>query len=169
MTASTGAYLTNPNYKAIVGDFSQIRWGVQREVPVELIRFGDPDGLGDLKRKNQIALRLEMQFGFAIMDTERLRHRQERHERVLIVVRLLAPSGSVVNVSDEKAARLGWPRYVPESAPEPSAQEQAEADQARALAEAKAQAKQSAEHSRPMNPPPPPPRGALSTASLPKP
>ena len=66
-----GAYASsNPNVKAIVGDFSQLRWGVQRSVPVELIRFGDPDGDGDLKRKNQIALRLEVVYGWAIMDTD---------------------------------------------------------------------------------------------------
>lgn len=51
--------------RAIVGDFQNgIRWGVQRELPVELIRFGDPDGQGDLKRNNQIALRLEIVYGW---------------------------------------------------------------------------------------------------------
>lgn len=51
--------------RAILGDFQNgIRWGVQRELPVELIRFGDPDGQGDLKRKNQIALRLEIVYGW---------------------------------------------------------------------------------------------------------
>lgn len=53
--------------KAIVGDFTNgIRWGVQRNLPVELIRFGDPDGQGDLKRKNQIALRLEIVYGWYV-------------------------------------------------------------------------------------------------------
>jgi hypothetical protein len=51
--------------RGILGDFRNgIRWGVQRELPVELIRFGDPDGQGDLKRKNQIALRLEIVYGW---------------------------------------------------------------------------------------------------------
>lgn len=51
--------------RAIVGDFvNGVRWGVQRELPVELIRFGDPDGQGDLKRNNQIALRLEIVYGW---------------------------------------------------------------------------------------------------------
>lgn len=55
------------NVRAIVGDFKQgIRWGVQRNLPVELIRFGDPDGQGDLKRKNQIALRLEIVYGWYV-------------------------------------------------------------------------------------------------------
>ncbi|WP_347031729.1 phage major capsid protein [Brevibacterium paucivorans] len=53
--------------RAIVGDFTNgVRWGVQRELPVELIRFGDPDGQGDLKRSNQIALRLEIVYGWHV-------------------------------------------------------------------------------------------------------
>lgn len=63
---------------AIVGDFAGgIRWGVQRNIPLELIRFGDPTGDGDLKRMNQVALRLEIVYGwyvfadrFAIIQTD---------------------------------------------------------------------------------------------------
>lgn len=52
---------------AIVGDFQNgIRWGVQRNLPLELIQYGDPDGQGDLKRKNQIALRLEIAYGWYV-------------------------------------------------------------------------------------------------------
>lgn len=58
---------TDTGVRAIVGDFqNRIRWGVQRQIPVELIRFGDPDGQGDLKRKNQIALRLEIVYGWYV-------------------------------------------------------------------------------------------------------
>ena len=53
--------------RAIVGDFvNGLRWGVQRDLPIELIRYGNPDGQGDLKRKNQIALRLEIVFGWYV-------------------------------------------------------------------------------------------------------
>lgn len=53
--------------RAITGDWQGgIRWGVQRQLPVEVIRYGDPDGQGDLKRKNQIALRLEIVFGWYV-------------------------------------------------------------------------------------------------------
>lgn len=53
--------------RAILGDFRNgIRWGVQRELPIELIRYGDPDGQGDLKRQNQIALRLEIVYGWYV-------------------------------------------------------------------------------------------------------
>lgn len=71
VTVSTGAYrTTNPNVKAIAGDFTAFRWGVQVNVPLELIEFGDPDGLGDLKRQNQIAIRAEVVYGIGIMSTD---------------------------------------------------------------------------------------------------
>lgn len=53
--------------RGIVGDFANgLRWGIQRDLPLELIRYGDPDGQGDLKRKNQIALRLEVVYGWYV-------------------------------------------------------------------------------------------------------
>lgn len=53
--------------RAILGDFQNgIRWGVQRDLPVEIIRYGDPDGQGDLKRQNQFALRLEIVYGWYV-------------------------------------------------------------------------------------------------------
>lgn len=71
VTPSTGAYrTTNPNVKAIAGDFSAFRWGVQVNVPLELIEYGDPDGLGDLKGQNQIAIRSEVVYGIGILSTD---------------------------------------------------------------------------------------------------
>lgn len=72
-TISGGAYATtNPNVKAIVGDFTNgIRWGVQRNIPIEQILYGDPDNTGqDLKGANQIALRAEVVYGIAIFSTD---------------------------------------------------------------------------------------------------
>lgn len=58
---------TDTRARAIVGDFTNgLRWGIQKDIPVELIHFGDPDGQGDLKRKNQIALRLELVYGWYV-------------------------------------------------------------------------------------------------------
>lgn len=54
------------NVKGFVGDFSGIRWGVQKEIGLELIEYGDPDGQGDLKRNNQIAFRAEIVYGWGI-------------------------------------------------------------------------------------------------------
>lgn len=58
------------NVKAILGQWDAFRWGVQKNIPVELIKYGDPDGLGDLKRKNQIALRAEIVYGWGVMDLD---------------------------------------------------------------------------------------------------
>lgn len=51
-----------------VGDFSAIRWGVQKSIGLEVIRFGDPDGGGDLSRLNQVAFRAEVVYGWGIAD-----------------------------------------------------------------------------------------------------
>lgn len=53
---------------AFVGDFSAIRWGIQRAIGLEMIEFGDPDGGGDLKRNNQVAFRAEVVYGWGIAD-----------------------------------------------------------------------------------------------------
>ncbi len=54
----------------IVGQFDAFRWGVQRSIGAHLIEYGDPDGLGDLQRQNQIAIRAEIVYGIGIMDTK---------------------------------------------------------------------------------------------------
>ena len=54
---------------AIVGDFANaFRWGYAKNIPLEIIEFGDPDGQGDLKRQNQIELRSEAFIGWGILD-----------------------------------------------------------------------------------------------------
>lgn len=66
-TVSAMPEAADTKVRAILGDFQNgIRWAVQRQLPVEIIRFGDPDGQGDLKRKNQIALRLEIVYGWYV-------------------------------------------------------------------------------------------------------
>lgn len=71
VTASTGAYrTTNPNIKAVVGDFTAFRWGVQVNIPLTLIEYGDPDGSGDLQRKNELAIRSEVVYGVGILATD---------------------------------------------------------------------------------------------------
>ena len=40
---------------AIIGDFKNaFKWGYAENVPIEIIEYGDPDGLGDLKKKQKI-------------------------------------------------------------------------------------------------------------------
>lgn len=55
---------------AIVGDFNAFRWGFAKELPLEVIEFGNPDGAaeGDLKACNQVLLRTEAYIGFAVLD-----------------------------------------------------------------------------------------------------
>lgn len=52
----------------LLGDFSAFRWGFAEQMPMEVIEYGDPDGQGDLKRKNQVVLRAEAYVGWAILD-----------------------------------------------------------------------------------------------------
>lgn len=52
----------------IVGQFDAFRWGVQREIAAHVIEYGDPDGLGDLQRMNQVAIRAEIVYGIGILD-----------------------------------------------------------------------------------------------------
>lgn len=65
---AVGVASTATNVKAFVGDFGGIRWGIQRNIGLELIRYGDPDGQGDLKRNNQVAFRAEVVYGWGIAD-----------------------------------------------------------------------------------------------------
>lgn len=58
------------NVKAFVGDFSAIRWGIQRKIGLDVIEYGDPDGGGDLKRNNQVAFRAEVVYGWGIADVD---------------------------------------------------------------------------------------------------
>jgi hypothetical protein len=63
-----GVAATASKLLGVVGDFSAIRWGIQRQIGLELIEYGDPDGGGDLKRNNQIAFRAEVVYGWGIAD-----------------------------------------------------------------------------------------------------
>lgn len=54
----------------IIGDFaSMFKWGYAKEIPLEVIKYGDPDNSGqDLKGYNQVYLRSETYLGWGIMD-----------------------------------------------------------------------------------------------------
>ena len=67
-TVSGKNEIATPLVQAVIGDFNAFKWGVARNVPLETIKYGDPDGNGDLKRTNEIAIRAEAILGFAFMD-----------------------------------------------------------------------------------------------------
>lgn len=54
----------------ILGDFANaFKWGYAKEIPLEIIPYGDPDQSGkDLKANGQIYLRCETYIGWGIMD-----------------------------------------------------------------------------------------------------
>lgn len=54
----------------IVGDFANMfKWGYAKEIPLEIIQYGDPDNSGkDLKGYNQIYIRAEVYLGWGILD-----------------------------------------------------------------------------------------------------
>lgn len=56
----------------IVGDFDgSFKWGYAENIPLEIIEYGDPDGLGrDLKAYNEILLRAEAYIGWGILVPE---------------------------------------------------------------------------------------------------
>lgn len=70
---STVSFGSSP-LKSVVGDFEQyFRWGYAKEVPFEVIRYGNPDndaGAGDLAGHNQVYLRAELYMGWAILVPE---------------------------------------------------------------------------------------------------
>lgn len=56
----------------IVGNFRDcFRWGYAKDIPLEVIEYGDPDGQGrDLKQYNEVCLRTEAYLGFGILDPD---------------------------------------------------------------------------------------------------
>ena len=57
---------------AIVGDFQNMfKWGYAKNIPMEVIEYGDPDGTGrDLKAFNEVCVRAEAFIGWGILDTK---------------------------------------------------------------------------------------------------
>lgn len=70
-TNSTVSFGSNAD-RAIVGNFRDyFKWGFSRQVPVEVIEYGDPDNSGsDLKGHNQVYLRGEAYIGWGILVPE---------------------------------------------------------------------------------------------------
>lgn len=56
------------NVLGILGNWDALKWGIVRNIPLETILYGDPDGQGDLKRTNEIAIRAEAYFAWGVMD-----------------------------------------------------------------------------------------------------
>lgn len=74
MAADVNKTVYNATVKdhAIVGDFQNaFKWGFSKEIPLEIIKYGDPDNSGkDLKGYNQIYIRAEVYLGWGILVPE---------------------------------------------------------------------------------------------------
>lgn len=71
-TNSTVSFGSNAD-RAIVGNFRDyFKWGFSRQVPLEVIEYGNPDNsdAGDLKGHNQVYLRGEAYIGWGILVPE---------------------------------------------------------------------------------------------------
>lgn len=58
--------------RSIIGDFANMfKWGYAKEIPLQVIEYGDPDNSGkDLKGYNQVYLRAEAFIGWGILDAK---------------------------------------------------------------------------------------------------
>lgn len=71
LNTATGFVKGESDINAIVGDFSAFKWGVQKDVPLQVIQFGDPDNTGrDLAGHNEVFIRAEVVYGIGVMDTD---------------------------------------------------------------------------------------------------
>lgn len=64
----SGILAVDTKVLGFAGNFDAIRWGIQKSIGLELIKYGDPDGGGDLKRNNQVAFRTEVVYGWGVAD-----------------------------------------------------------------------------------------------------
>lgn len=72
---STVSFGATPAAHAYVGDWSAFRWGYAKEIPLEVIEYGNPDNdanAGDLKGHNQVYLRAEAYIGWGILAPQML-------------------------------------------------------------------------------------------------
>lgn len=69
---NTTVYNATVKDHAVVGDFANaFKWGFSKEIPLEIIQYGDPDNSGkDLKGYNQIYIRAEVYLGWGILVPE---------------------------------------------------------------------------------------------------
>lgn len=68
-TVSGRPEIADTTIRAFVGDFTQVRWGYQRNIPLEMLTAGDPDNTGrDLAGHNEVLLRSEVVIYMAIGD-----------------------------------------------------------------------------------------------------
>lgn len=78
-TVSGVPEIADSKIRAFIGDWTQVRWGYQRQMPIEMIEYGNPDNIfdedgnpRDLKGHNEVALRAEIVIYMAIGDLNKI-------------------------------------------------------------------------------------------------
>lgn len=101
------------NDKAIIGDFAgAFRWGYCENIPMEIIQYGDPDGLGDLKRKNQIVLRAEAYIGFGVIDPDSFAIIRDVAALTVVSAAGSSSGKTAIAVTETKGTGNTWKYYV---------------------------------------------------------
>lgn len=70
--ASTPEVGEHNDVKLVLGDWGQLLFGFAGDATWKTIEFGNPDGseAGDLQQLNQVCIRLELFFGFQVLDSD---------------------------------------------------------------------------------------------------
>lgn len=110
---TTVAYGTLENDKAIIGDFSNaFRWGYCDNIPLKVIEYGDPDGQGDLQRKNQVVLRAEAYVGFGVIDPASFAIIRDVAALTVASAAGSASGKTAITVTETKGSGNTWKYYV---------------------------------------------------------
>lgn len=71
-TVSGRPEILDTTIRAIVGDYSEVKWGFQRNFPIQMLEYGDPDNTGrDLAGHNEVLLRAEAVVYIAVGDLDK--------------------------------------------------------------------------------------------------
>jgi hypothetical protein len=69
--ASSSAVSEANNTKIVLGDWNALYLGFAGNADWKTIEYGDPDGTGvDLQNVNQVCIRMELKFGFRVLDNK---------------------------------------------------------------------------------------------------
>lgn len=71
LAVSSNVEANSSKDRAIVGNWDAFRWGFAKELPLEVIEYGNPDGgTYDLKQANEVLLRSEAFIGWGFLDPD---------------------------------------------------------------------------------------------------
>lgn len=97
---------------AVAGDWSAFRWGYAKEIPLEVIEYGDPDNAGsDLKGHNQVYLRAEAYIGWGILVSDFFALVKNTAALTVASVAGTASGDTKITVTEDKEAATNVYKY----------------------------------------------------------